>query len=300
MSLSSLQPRPLWQWFETICSIPHPSKHEAALKAVITKWASAEQLSFTEDSAGNLIIKKPATPGFEQAATVALQAHLDMVPQKNSGIDHDFTQDPIQPYIDGDWVTAKDTTLGADNGIGMASCLALLASKDVTHGPLEVLLTADEEAGMSGAFGLQAGVLSAQYLINTDSEEEGDVFMGCAGGVDISATLQKQTQPFTPVVFAVGEWFDKVLVQSMQSEYSAYNMDGAMFTMMSDYIAVAAYQYMPMIWFVLVGIVGIQGSGAINHTSGAAKGAASTTSKGINTGVRAGKAVATKGKSEAK
>ncbi|RJG51247.1 aminoacyl-histidine dipeptidase [Motilimonas pumila] len=195
MSLSSLQPRPLWQWFETICSIPHPSKHEAALKAVITKWASAEQLSFTEDSAGNLIIKKPATPGFEQAATVALQAHLDMVPQKNSGIDHDFTQDPIQPYIDGDWVRAKDTTLGADNGIGMASCLALLASKDVTHGPLEVLLTADEEAGMSGAFGLQAGVLSAQYLINTDSEEEGDVFMGCAGGVDISATLQKQTQP---------------------------------------------------------------------------------------------------------
>ena len=194
-TLNQLYPQPLWQWFETICSIPHPSKHEQALSAYIKDWAQSINLSITEDDVGNLIICKPATKGMENRQTVALQAHLDMVPQKNADIEHEFAKDPIHAYVDGEWVKAKSTTLGADNGIGMASALALLASTDIPHGPLEVLLTIDEETGMTGAFGLKAGVLKADILINTDSEQEGEIYMGCAGGVDaqISQAIEWET-----------------------------------------------------------------------------------------------------------
>ncbi|MBY5990618.1 aminoacyl-histidine dipeptidase [Ferrimonas balearica] len=188
-SLRTLSPQGLWTWFETICSIPHPSKREIALRDHIQQWADTQGLGVTLDGVGNLILRKPATPGYEHLKGVILQAHLDMVPQKNSGTDHRFDRDPIQAYIDGDWVTAKDTTLGADNGIGMASALAVLADDSIEHGPLEVLLTIDEEAGMTGAFGLEAGVLEGEILINTDSEEEGEVYMGCAGGVDAELKL---------------------------------------------------------------------------------------------------------------
>jgi dipeptidase D len=202
-ALSSLYPQPLWQWFSQICAIPRPSKHEQALSLHIQHWARDKGLTVVEDKVGNLIIKKPATPGFENRKVVVIQAHLDMVPQKNADKTHDFTKDPIDAYVDGDWVKARGTTLGADNGIGMASALAILGSDDIQHGPLEVLLTIDEEAGMTGAFGVQPGMLDAEILINTDSEQEGEIYMGCAGGVDAEFTVPAQWQNTASGVIAV-------------------------------------------------------------------------------------------------
>ncbi|NDL64912.1 beta-Ala-His dipeptidase [Acerihabitans arboris] len=187
--LTQLSPQPLWQIFAKICSIPHPSYHEEALAAHILHWAQEKGLHAERDAVGNVLLRKPATPGYEKRQPVVLQAHLDMVPQKNSDTIHDFATDPIQPYVDADWVKARGTTLGADNGIGMASALAVLADDSVQHGPLEVLLTMTEETGMAGAFGLQPGWLQAEILINTDSEEEGEIYMGCAGGVDFKTIL---------------------------------------------------------------------------------------------------------------
>jgi dipeptidase D len=191
--LSQLNPANLWQLFEKICSIPHPSKHEQKISLWIQSWAKELGLSVKEDVIGNLFIKKPATPGMGDRQGIILQAHMDMVPQKNNATEHNFQTDPIRPYIisesDGDWVTADGTTLGADNGVGLASALAVLASNDIAHGPIEVLVTIDEEAGMSGAFGLEAGWLDGDILINTDSEQEGEIYMGCAGGIDGSATF---------------------------------------------------------------------------------------------------------------
>ena len=199
--LANLTPSSLWQLFDKICSIPHPSKHEQAISAWLQSWAKDLGISVKEDAVGNLIMKKPATPGMEDRKGVILQAHMDMVPQKNSDTEHDFLTDPIQAYpveeTDGLWVTAKDTTLGADNGIGLASALAVLASDDILHGPLEVLVTIDEEMGMTGAFGLQPGEFEGDILINTDSEQEGEVYMGCAGGIDgnVSFGLQMEAVP---------------------------------------------------------------------------------------------------------
>lgn len=195
--IGQLSPHILWQFFDKICSIPHPSKHEESLAQYIVEWATQQQLHVVRDAVGSIIIKKPATAGMENKKPVVLQAHLDMVPQKNEDTIHDFTTDPIQPYIDGEWVTAKGTTLGADNGIGMATCLAVLASHDLKHGPLEVLLTVDEESGMTGAFNLQPGMLDAEILLNTDSEQEGEVYMGCAGGInnEMSLTFSREAVP---------------------------------------------------------------------------------------------------------
>ena len=192
--LSQLSPQPLWDIFAKICSIPHPSFHEEALAQHILSWAKEKGFWCERDQVGNILIRKPATPGMENRKPVALQAHLDMVPQKNNDTAHDFTKDPIQPWIDGEWVKARGTTLGADNGIGMASALAVLADESVQHGPLEVLLTMTEETGMDGAFGLQPNWLQAEILINTDSEEEGEIYMGCAGGIDFTATLPLQRE----------------------------------------------------------------------------------------------------------
>ncbi len=195
--ISKLSSAPVWQFFDKICSIPHPSKHEEALAQHIIQWATEQGLAVRRDPTGNVFIKKPATAGMEHKKGVVLQAHIDMVPQKNEDTQHDFAKDPIQPYIDGEWVTAKGTTLGADNGMGMAACLAVLASKELKHGPIEVLLTIDEEAGMTGAFGLKAGWLEGEILLNTDSEQEGEVYMGCAGGIDGAMTfnIQRQAMP---------------------------------------------------------------------------------------------------------
>lgn len=191
--LGHLQPTTLWTLFESICAIPRPSKHEEKIREWIKNWAEEKGLAVKIDEIGNLAITKPATVGYENRKGVVLQAHMDMVPQKNSDKVHDFVTDPIVPYInkesDGDWVTATGTTLGADNGIGLCSALAVLAHDDIEHGPLEVLITTDEEAGMTGAFGLQPGWLNGDILINTDSEQEGEVYMGCAGGIDAEASF---------------------------------------------------------------------------------------------------------------
>ncbi|OIN13801.1 aminoacyl-histidine dipeptidase [Oceanisphaera psychrotolerans] len=194
-SIRQLSPHLLWQFFDTLCSIPHPSGHEAAVRQWIADWAGSQGLEVIQDAIGNLIIRKAATAGLERCKGVILQAHMDMVPQANADTEHDFTQDPIQPYIDGAWVRARGTTLGADNGIGLAACLAVLADDKVQHGPLEVLLTIDEESGMTGAFGLAPGLLQGEILLNTDSEQDGDVYMGCAGGVDANITLPYEQEP---------------------------------------------------------------------------------------------------------
>jgi len=187
--LSQLSPQPLWDIFAKVCSIPHPSYHEEALAKHIVEWAQEKGIHAERDEVGNILLRKPATKGMENRKAVALQAHLDMVPQKNNDTVHDFTKDPIQPFIENGWVKARGTTLGADNGIGLASALAVIADDSVAHGPLEVLLTMTEETGMAGAFGLQPNWLQSEILINTDSETEGEIYMGCAGGIDFTSTL---------------------------------------------------------------------------------------------------------------
>ncbi|PSJ44820.1 cytosol nonspecific dipeptidase [Zobellella endophytica] len=194
-AIRSLSPPLLWQFFDTVCSIPHPSGQEAVLRRWIADWAAGRGLAVQQDEVGNLIIRKDATAGMEGRKGVILQAHMDMVPQANADASHDFSRDPIQPWIDGDWVRARGTTLGADNGIGLAACLAVLADDRVQHGPLEVLLTVDEESGMTGAFGLAPGLLQGEILLNTDSEQDGDLYMGCAGGVDANISLPYRAEP---------------------------------------------------------------------------------------------------------
>lgn len=187
--ITTLQPQLLWKWFDQICAIPHPSHHEDELANFIVNWAKEKQFFVERDEAGNVLIRKPATAGMENRTPVALQAHLDMVPQANEGNPHDFTKDPIRPYIDGDWVKAQGTTLGADNGIGLASALAVLESDDVAHPPLEVLLTMTEETGMDGALNLRRNWLQSDILINTDTEEIGEIYIGCAGGINANLAL---------------------------------------------------------------------------------------------------------------
>lgn len=193
--LSNLEPKELWRYFEDICGIPHPSKKEAKIVEYVVETGTKLGLETKVDQTGNVLIRKPATPGMEQCKTVVLQGHLDMVPQKNNKTEHDFEKDPIKPYIDGEWVKADGTTLGADNGIGVAAALAVLASNDAEHGPIEALFTVDEETGMTGAFGLKSGFLSGEILINMDSEDEGELYIGCAGGIDTNAFFSYSEEP---------------------------------------------------------------------------------------------------------
>ena len=193
--IRTLEPKLLWGFFADICDIPHPSKHEEKAVVYLLEFAKKHGLWCETDAVGNVLIRKPASPGFEERASVALQAHIDMVPQKNADTVHDFTTDPILPVIDGDWVKATGTTLGADNGIGVAAALAVLASTDLEHGPVEVLITIDEETGMTGANHLSADWLQSRILINMDSEDEGELFIGCAGGRNSNALLEYSTDP---------------------------------------------------------------------------------------------------------
>lgn len=192
--LSHLEPTSLWSIFEDICNIPHPSKKEEAIIAYVKKFGEELGLETVVDHVGNVVIRKAATPGMESRQTIILQGHLDMVPQKNNDTVHDFENDPIRPYIDGDWVKAKGTTLGADNGIGAAAALAVLKANNLQHGPIECLFTIDEETGMTGAFGLKPDLLKGDILINLDSEDEGELYIGCAGGIDTTATFAYTTQ----------------------------------------------------------------------------------------------------------
>lgn len=189
-SILDLQPQAVWHYFHQLTQIPRPSHHEEAVQQYVLDEAARLGLPAERDQAGNIRVRKPASPGHEQAPGVILQAHLDMVPQKNAGSSHDFTRDPIRTVVREDgWVTAQGTTLGADNGIGAAMVLAVLADPALVHPPLEALFTATEETGMSGAKGLQPGWLDGRYLINIDYEDEGELCIGCAGGVDGSYTI---------------------------------------------------------------------------------------------------------------
>ncbi|MDB4584574.1 aminoacyl-histidine dipeptidase [Draconibacterium sp.] len=190
--IKDIQPTEVWSIFDQMLQIPRPSKHEDKIQDWAVKFGKDLGLETTKDEIGNVIIRKPATPGMEKCKGVIFQGHLDMVPQKNSDKKHDFVTDPIEAYVDGDWVTANGTTLGADNGIGVSSALAVLASKTIKHGPVEVLLTATEETGMDGAIGLKDGLLQGDILINTDTEDEGTFSIGCAGGIDVVATFKKK------------------------------------------------------------------------------------------------------------
>ena len=192
--LEQLTPSPLWRHFRTLCETPRPSGHEAALAARLEAWADAQGLAHERDAFGNLLIRKPATPGREDAPGVIFQGHLDMVPQANSGHPHDFTRDPIETRLGDDgWLRASGTTLGADNGLGVAAALAILEADDLEHGPLEALFTLEEESGMGGALNLAEGWLTGHYLLNLDSEDRGEVFIGCAGGTDVVVEAQLPT-----------------------------------------------------------------------------------------------------------
>ena len=181
--IRNLEPKSLWNFFHAITQIPRPSKSEQGMIEYMAAFGKEHNLETLVDKVGNVIIKKPATKGMEKLKTVVFQTHLDMVPQKNSDKKHNFETDPIETIIDGEWVRANGTTLGSDNGIGVAATLAVLASTDLTHGPLEALFTIDEETGMTGVFGLEPGLLNGDILLNLDSEEEGELCVGCAGGI---------------------------------------------------------------------------------------------------------------------
>lgn len=187
MNLAELKPSAIWQYFDEITKIPRPSKKEEKIIEYLLNFAKEHNLEAEKDAVGNVIIRKPAVKGKENVSSVVLQSHSDMVCEKNSDTVHDFDKDPIKTYIEDGWVKAEGTTLGGDDGIGIAAALAVLASKDISHGPVEALFTADEETGMSGAFGLQKGFIKSQILLNLDSEDEGELFIGCAGGVDTVA-----------------------------------------------------------------------------------------------------------------
>ncbi len=194
--LERLEPQPLWRHFRTLCNTPRPSGHEAALVARLEQWADGQGLAHDRDAFGNLRLRKAATPGCEDAPGVILQAHLDMVPQANAGSTHDFTRDPIRTRIGDDgWLRATDTTLGADNGLGVAAALAILEDDTLTHGPLEALFTLAEETSMGGALNLAEGWLEGQRLLNLDSEDRGEVYIGCAGGADVVVEAQLPTAP---------------------------------------------------------------------------------------------------------
>jgi len=193
--IQNLEPKALWKHFYNLTQIPRPSGKEQASIEFIKKFAQDLKLEVIVDEVGNVIVRKPATPGMENRKGVVLQGHLDMVPQKNSDKQHDFEKDPIDAYVDGEWVKAKGTTLGADNGIGVAAALAILEAKDLVHGPIEGLFTIDEETGMTGAFGLKSGILKGDILMNLDSEDEGELYVGCAGGLDANITFPYKSAP---------------------------------------------------------------------------------------------------------
>ncbi len=192
--LTHLRPSHMWKYFEEICKIPHESKNEKQIGEYLMETAKKGGFSARQDKAGNVVIEVPASPGYENARTVVLQGHMDMVCEKNSDTVHDFTKDPIKPVIEGEWLTAEGTTLGADNGIGMAAGLAFLEDKENPHGPLELLFTVDEETGLNGAMALESDFVKGRIMLNLDSEEEGAFSIGCAGGGDSQITLPVKRQ----------------------------------------------------------------------------------------------------------
>lgn len=194
MTIKDLEPKELWGNFYHLTRCPRPSKHEEIVREFLVKWAKERNIACRVDEVGNVIMSKPATKGMENRCPVVLQAHMDMVPQARAGKQHDFLTDPIETKIVDGWVYACDTTLGADDGLGVAAAMAVLESKTIMHGPIEALITTDEETGMTGAFGLKKGELKGKYLLNLDSETEGELYVGCAGGIDATISIPYATE----------------------------------------------------------------------------------------------------------
>ncbi|MCM1291691.1 MAG: aminoacyl-histidine dipeptidase [Prevotella sp.] len=197
MEIKDLKPALIWQCFDEITKVPRPSCHEEQIREFLVNFAKKHNIEYQTDKCGNVVMRKPATPGHENAPTVILQAHMDMVAEKNNDVKHDFLKDPIETYIDGDWVKAKGTTLGADNGIGMAAAMAVMIDDTLEHGPVESLFTVNEEIGLEGAQNLGEGMIKGSMLLNLDSEDDGEIFVGCAGGIDTTAifSYQKSVAP---------------------------------------------------------------------------------------------------------
>lgn len=187
MEVKDLKPALIWEIFDEITKVPRPSCHEEKIRAFLLDFAARNGIEASTDATGNVAMRKPATAGHEGAPTVILQAHMDMVAEKNNDVNHDFLNDAIKTYVDGDWVKARGTTLGADNGIGMAAALAVMVDKSLEHGPVEALFTVNEEIGLEGAQNLDPNLVSGKILINLDSEDDGEIFVGCAGGIDTTA-----------------------------------------------------------------------------------------------------------------
>ena len=198
MKITELEPKIVWKYFQQITQVPRPSKKEEKMIEFLESFAKENKIAFKKDAIGNVLMSKPATPGKENLQKVVLQSHMDMVCEKNGNIVHDFEKDPIETIVDDKWVRANGTTLGADNGIGVAAELAILVSDNIEHGPLECLFTEDEETGMSGANFIKEGFMTANILINLDSEDEGQIFMGCAGGIDTTAVFHYQAREANP------------------------------------------------------------------------------------------------------
>ncbi|HLN74165.1 MAG TPA: aminoacyl-histidine dipeptidase [Prolixibacteraceae bacterium] len=213
--LKNLTPQPLWSYFEEICQVPRPSKKEEKIIRFLLDFAQSKGLEAKKDEIGNILIKKPASPGRENDQTVILQSHVDMVCEKNSETIHNFETDAIKPFVDDGWVRAEGTTLGSDDGIGIAAQMAILSATDISHGPVECLFTVDEETGLSGAFALQPGFLSGNTLLNLDSEDEGELFIGCAGGIDTVGTLT-----YTPESLPLASFAIKLEVKGLQGGHS--------------------------------------------------------------------------------
>jgi len=205
-NILDLKPSNVWKHFYALTQIPRPSGSMEKITDFIENFGKNLGLETTRDAAGNICIRKPATQGYENRQTIILQSHLDMVPQANSDLKFDFTKDAIQAYIDGDWVKAKGTTLGADNGIGVATTMAILEATDLQHGPLEGLFTTDEETGMYGAIAVRPGFIDGKIMLNLDSELDGELYIGCAGGEDVSVSFQYESEPVSlkePIVLKI-------------------------------------------------------------------------------------------------
>ena len=213
--ISSLEPKEVWNYFEQILEIPRASKKEDRIRGFLIDFAQKHKLKYHIDAAGNLMIIKAASKGMEKRKAVVLQSHMDMVGEKNSDTIHDFEKDPILAFIDGEWIKARGTTLGADDGIGIASQLAILASDNIEHGPIECLFTVDEETGLTGAMALETGFIKSSLLINLDSEDEGELFIGCAGGIDTVATFRNKTR-----IFPTGHLALKISILGLKGGHS--------------------------------------------------------------------------------
>lgn len=218
--MKTLEPTIVWNHFYEITQIPRPSKKEDKVRTYLEEFGKKHNLTTVTDKAGNVLITKPATPGYENEKTIILQAHMDMVCEKNSDVEHNFDTDPIQVIVDNGWVKAKGTTLGADNGIGMALMLAVLSSDNLKHPALECLFTTDEETGLTGAFALDNNLLKGDILINLDSEDDGEIFVGCAGGIDTTATLKVKTKDTPRHFFAFS-----VTVKGLMGGHSGDDID---------------------------------------------------------------------------